>query len=214
MTPSAAPKQSNGEQATPGATDRMMAKLLPALERLLDRGESFTEISVEALMGEAGMARRTFYWYFNDKAGFLHAAATDVVGRMVATVDAWWDSPPGRSRRELESSIASIATTYEPNRGLMRAVAEAATYDDTIAALHRSQLEHIAAGIKRHITAGQASGVIEARMHAPSVAIWLTMMLSFGLAELPPNDTPAKRARRLTAVSEILWRTLYNPSTP
>jgi AcrR family transcriptional regulator len=42
----------------------MVAKLIPALERLLDRGHTFTEISVAALMNEAGMSRRTFYMYF------------------------------------------------------------------------------------------------------------------------------------------------------
>lgn len=188
-----------------------MAKLVPALQRLLDRGETFTGIGVEALMAEAGMSRRTFYVYFGDKSGFIREAATGAVATMMGAIDPWWETAAGMSRLELESSIATMFAAYEPHRGVMRAMAEAATYDETIAQLHDSQLGRVAEAVEGHIRAGQTTGAVAATVEPESVALWLTMMLSIGLAELPADDAPATRAKRLAAVTGILWRTLYMP---
>jgi len=191
------------------AQQRLTAKLIPALERLLDRGHTFTEISVAALMNEAGMSRRTFYMYFADKAGFLREATTDAVAAMMDAIDPWWEKAPGMSLAELTTSMASMLTAYEAHRGLMRAMVEAASYDETINALHDEQLRRVADAIERHIRTGQASGAVPARIEPRTVAAWLTMLQSIGLADMPATDTPAQRLRRLAAVSEILWRTLY-----
>ena len=53
--------------------DDARARLLAVVERLLADGESYTEISIERMVAEAGMARSTFYVYFADKGDLLRA---------------------------------------------------------------------------------------------------------------------------------------------
>jgi len=49
----------------------MRRRLLEVVQQLLDEGESFTEMSVERLVSEAGISRSTFYVYFEDKGDLL-----------------------------------------------------------------------------------------------------------------------------------------------
>ncbi|MEU6204148.1 helix-turn-helix domain-containing protein, partial [Micromonospora musae] len=52
------------------AADRRLpveAQILAATERLLGEGESFTELGVQRIAREAGVARSTFYMHFADK---------------------------------------------------------------------------------------------------------------------------------------------------
>src|SRR4051794_34010288 len=51
--------------------DNIRRRLLAVLENLLDKGENFTEVSVERLVSEAGISRSTFYVYFEDKGDLL-----------------------------------------------------------------------------------------------------------------------------------------------
>ncbi|MEU6203817.1 helix-turn-helix domain-containing protein, partial [Micromonospora musae] len=53
-----------------GGSDRRLsveAQILAATERLLAEGESFTELGVQRIAREAGVARSTFYMHFADK---------------------------------------------------------------------------------------------------------------------------------------------------
>ena len=75
--------------------EEVEAKLLAAVERLLESGESYTEISVERLAREAGVARSTFYVYFNDKGHLLQKLTEDVIADFLVAASGWWDLLPG-----------------------------------------------------------------------------------------------------------------------
>ena len=53
-------------------------RLLEVVEDLLDKGESYTELSVERLVSEAGISRSTFYVYFEDKGDLLRGWFEDI----------------------------------------------------------------------------------------------------------------------------------------
>ena len=53
--------------------DEVRGRLLQVVERMLDDGEGYTEISVERMVAQAGIARSTFYVYFEDKGDLLEA---------------------------------------------------------------------------------------------------------------------------------------------
>src|SRR5256885_12848847 len=71
------------EQAMPSVTRKsqttraarraeLRARLLEVVERLLAHGESFTEMSVERLVSEAGLSPPTFSLYFQDQGDLLN----------------------------------------------------------------------------------------------------------------------------------------------
>ena len=73
--------------------DEIEAKLLAAVENLLESGESFTEISVERLVKEADISRSTFYVHYNDKGHLLERLTEDVIADFLEAASGWWDLP-------------------------------------------------------------------------------------------------------------------------
>src|SRR5215213_3920139 len=55
----------------PTAAREFQRKRGDAIERLVDDGSTYAELSVDRLVDEAGVARSTFYKYFGDKSGLL-----------------------------------------------------------------------------------------------------------------------------------------------
>src|SRR5881397_2160695 len=104
-------------------------RLLVAVEELLGDGESFTEVSVERLVTEAGISRSTFYVYFEDKGDLLQALTADVMTEVIDAARAWWELPPGADRGDVEAAMRGIVATYRCHKTLMAAVVEASSYD-------------------------------------------------------------------------------------
>src|SRR4051794_10992972 len=74
--------------------DETRARLLEVVERLLADGDTFTEISVERMVAEAGMARSTFYVYFTDKGDLLRSWFAEITDELRAAAAGWWDLQP------------------------------------------------------------------------------------------------------------------------
>src|ERR1700744_1198893 len=71
--------------------EQMERRLLDATERLMRDGASFTELSVDRLSTEAGIARASFYVYFEDKGHLLRRLAGQVFGDLAGGAVRWWD---------------------------------------------------------------------------------------------------------------------------
>ena len=82
--------------------ESVQAELLGAVERLLERGESYTELSVERLVAEAGVSRSTFYVYFEDKGHLLRELTDEVLEQMLSSTRAWWARLPEADFAQLE----------------------------------------------------------------------------------------------------------------
>ena len=81
-------RRSHADRASRQAA--MRAKMLAAVETLLEEGETFTELSVERIVAEANISRSTFYVYFEDKGHLLRALTEDLLELMVAAGREWW----------------------------------------------------------------------------------------------------------------------------
>jgi AcrR family transcriptional regulator len=81
--------------------DEIAGRLFEIVERLLEEGSAFSEISVEQLITEAGIARSTFYVYFEDKGALmvdLMDRATQDIG---AAASDWFELPATATRDDL-----------------------------------------------------------------------------------------------------------------
>jgi len=178
------------------------ARLQGAVERLLATGTTYAEIGIDALVEEAGMAKSTFYVYFEDKDELLRTLATEVIAAMVAIEGAWWDVPPGAGKDALHDAVTTMVDEYRRHGPLLAAITEAAIYD-------RRMSEQFTAAVGGAATAGaerlRAAGVGDPER----VAFWLTWMLERGLYVLLMPATPRTRRRRLDAFTEILWSVLH-----
>jgi AcrR family transcriptional regulator len=199
---------SEDDPAFQGRRHTMARRLLPVMEGMLD-DESFTEISVERLVNEAGVSRSSFYNHFVDKGDLLRLMTEDVMGDLFAVARDWWDLGPGSTPEDVRASLAAITDAYGPHSKLMSSVVEAASYDPEVASAYQVLMATAQASLKEHIVRGQAAGFVRPDVDPDTIPAWLAWMLERGLVQLVATVAKPARERLVTAVSLIVWRTLY-----
>jgi AcrR family transcriptional regulator len=192
--------------------DEARRRLLGVVAKLLEDGESFTEISVERLVSEAGMSRSTFYVYFEDKGDLLRAWFEDVTAEISDAATGWWALGPDATQAELRAALDQVVKTYKPHTTLMAATYDAAAYDASVRELVDGMMASNVAGLRKHIKAGQSAGFIDPTLPAPQTAAWLTWMAERGLHQLVRTAAGAELERLIDAYTAIVWNTLYAPT--
>jgi AcrR family transcriptional regulator len=189
--------------------DEIRLKMLSAVEEMLTEGETFTELSVERLVARAGVARSTFYVYFEDKGELLRAWLDDISGELDAIAKRWWSLDADAQREDLHEALGAIVATYRPHTALMAAAFDAAAYDLAVRESVMELIGHNSAGLRKHIRTGQRDGFIDPNLPANEVALWLTWMAERGLHQLVRGADDATFAKVLEGYTAIIWNTLY-----
>ena len=192
--------------------DELRGRLLGVVERLLGEGDTFTEISVERMVAEAGIARSTFYVYFEDKGDLLEAWFGEITAELRTAAAEWWRLGPTPAYPELRAALAAIVSTYRPHTTLMAAMYDTAAYDAGVRDLVTAMMDENVAGLRKHIRTGQRDGFVDPSLPAGETAQWLTWMAERGLHQLVRTANDAELERLLDAYAGIVWNTLYAPA--
>src|SRR5215213_10206122 len=164
--------------------DEIRRRLLAVVENLLDKGENFTEVSVERLVSEAGISRSTFYVYFEDKGDLLRGWFDDITADLVNAAGTWWSSGAGATHEDVREALGRLVTAYRPHITLMAATYDAAAYDVAVRRLVNRMMSANAASLRKHIREGQSKGFVDPALPAGETAAWLTWMAERGLHQL------------------------------
>jgi AcrR family transcriptional regulator len=113
----------------PGRRASAEAEILAATRRLLINGANFTELGVQQISTEAGVARSTFYIYFRDKIDLLMRLATAMVTTSFDITSAW---KPADGVERLADAFLQVVGVYREHSAVLRAIAEVAAYDATV----------------------------------------------------------------------------------
>ena len=184
-------------------------ELLGAVDRLLEDGESYTELSVERLVAEAGISRSTFYVYFEDKGDLLRAMAEDVIVEIGEAGRQWWDLPPDATKEDVRAALREVFNTYRSHRAVFRAVVDTAAYDAGVRHQFGALVRGLISELAGHIRQGQDRGYVKQGLDPDRAAAWLTWMAERGLHQLVA-DAPEEESERLVGtLTEIVWNTLY-----
>jgi AcrR family transcriptional regulator len=192
--------------------DELRDQLLEVVERLIDEGESFTEISVERIVAEADISRTTFYVYFADKGDMLSAWFADIAAEVAAGISGWWEMGAQSTREDLRGAIESAVNAYRPHIALMAASFHAAAYDATVHELTDAFMESNVASLCEHVIAGQKAGFVDPSLPAADVAVWLLWMAERGFHVIMRDVDDAELQRQIDAYTAIVWNTLYAPT--
>jgi len=192
--------------------DELRDQLLEVVERLIEEGESFTEISVERIVAEADISRTTFYVYFADKGDMLSAWFADIAAEVAAGVSGWWEMGPQSTREDLRRAIESAVNAYRPHIALMAASFHAAAYDATVQGLTDAFMDSNVASLSKHVIAGQKAGFVDPSLPAADVAVWLLWMAERGFHVMMRDVDDAELQRQIDAYTAIVWNTLYAPT--
>jgi TetR/AcrR family transcriptional regulator, ethionamide resistance regulator len=211
MTPQARTPQAPRNTRTSRAQRRgeIRDRLREAVEALMVDGESYTSLSVERMVREAGISRATFYVYFEDKSDLLRALAEDFIARLIDAASAWWNLTADDGKPALREAMRAIFDAYLPHKVVMSAVVEVASYDARIQEVFGALVERTISEVSQHIAIGQAGGFVTPGIDPQRTAAWLTWMAERGLYQLVAPANPAAIERLLDAITDITWNTLY-----
>lgn len=189
--------------------ERVVRRLVPVVERLLDDEESYLDLKVERIIEAGEMARSTFYGYFDDKADLIVALGETAMADIIGAAQGIWELPASATRDEVAAAVRHTIATYLPHTRLMGALVETASYDR--GARERFDAAYGAAqrAAARHIRAGQKAGVVRPDLHPDETAGWLTWMAERGMTQLVQHAGKARLARLEESFTAILWHTLY-----
>lgn len=106
---------------------------LRATESLLAEGSSFADLNVRRVAERAGRTRTAFYAHFEDRRELLLALLDEAAGEGLAAIGPFLAGDAPLERDELTTSIRGLLVTFRRYAVLVRAVVEAAGYDDQVA---------------------------------------------------------------------------------
>lgn len=190
-----------------GKRDEVTTALLANVERLL-QDESWTDLSVERICAESGVARSTFYLFFEDQGHLLTVLADQALEAITNAGEGWWSLPRDAAREDLVAAVASIFDAYAEHGTLLTAVVEAASYDERVREQFDSLMERSFSAVTEHIARAQEEGWMDPALDADSVAHWLSWMGESGLRVMLHRDS-RHRTKMLEAYADIVWNVLY-----
>jgi AcrR family transcriptional regulator len=113
------------------------ARIVAAANELVRR-RSYTELSVGEVMREAGFGRTIFYRHFDDLGDLLVGASRDAIDELYNAQRPLGTGDAGDARDVVREAIERAVAVYEKHGPLLRAVGEAASADEEVAAGHRA----------------------------------------------------------------------------
>jgi AcrR family transcriptional regulator len=115
------------------------ARIVRAAEQLV-RKRSFTELTVDEVMSEAGLGRTIFYRHFDDLGDLLMRSSREAIEELFEAQSSLVAARPGDVRGALEAA----AEVYQRHGPLLRCVSEAAAVDERIAEGYAAMRERFA----------------------------------------------------------------------
>jgi AcrR family transcriptional regulator len=113
--------------------EQARARIVEAAEDLL-RQSPYGELTVDDVMREAGRGRTIFYRHFDDLADLLVRAGRDAIGAMLDAQRALSAARSGDDIAVVRAAIEPAVAVYARHGPLLRAIAEAASSEERIAA--------------------------------------------------------------------------------
>jgi AcrR family transcriptional regulator len=144
-------------------------RVLDATQRLLNSGESFTEIGVQRIVSEAGVARSSFYAHFADKTELLRALARRLSVTAHDAHEGWMPDAPDALPAMLDGFVVIVAH-YRQHARILAAVLEVAAYDRQIAALWDAEISVFRTRVRDWLEGERAAGRTSADVDADATA--------------------------------------------
>lgn len=178
-------------------------RILTAAERLL-RERPYRDLSVEAVMTEAGLSRTVFYRHFDGLAELVLARLTAIGEGLLAELEV--DPAPGRTREILAAAVETFAV-HGP---FLRAVDEAASHDAELETAYRAFVDGFTGVMAGQIQLGMDDGRILPG-NAYELARALNLMNREYLLETLGRDPGFDRALALDTLGHV-WDSVASSS--
>ncbi|QTR03068.1 TetR/AcrR family transcriptional regulator [Saccharothrix algeriensis] len=134
--------------------------IVDAVGRLLaDR--SIEDVAVSDVLGEAGVSRATFYFYFESKHAVVAALFERVLGEVYAEFERHWlevDAAAGDAAESLHVALSAVYRVFLAHGPVLRTVARAYPEQPELARAFEGVMDRLIAGAAAKIEADRGGG--------------------------------------------------------
>lgn len=150
-------------------------KLLSSVEKLLNAGESFTDISVQRIIEEAGVSRATFYAYFPGKPDILKRLAEKIRDASLALATQWDPGAGEDGAARYTKFFEDVLALHRAHHPVLSAVREVASYDAAVRDFYTADLEGFDEAVLATLLEQQRAGATPSDLDAVAasrVIVW------------------------------------------
>ncbi|CAA9476073.1 MAG: hypothetical protein AVDCRST_MAG05-942 [uncultured Rubrobacteraceae bacterium] len=210
----------SGERRRRRRPEEAERAILAAARAFLEE-HSFREMKVESVMARTGLSRPAFYAYFDDRYDLVTRLLEGIGGLLFALDRRWLVGDPGAGRAEsariLREALVGGAETFGRYRPVLRAISDAASYDERVEAMYRSGLlerlvDGVAGRIARDVEAGLSPADLDPHETARALVLMTERYLIDAHGGSPPHRSDDAEAVVRTLVA-IWTSTLYGRAT-
>jgi TetR/AcrR family transcriptional regulator, ethionamide resistance regulator len=188
--------------------EEILTKIHDAIATLTAGGESFTEVSVERIVAQAGIARSTFYVYFADKGELLRALGSDVLPRLYDGARGWFEKGEDATRDDIARAMRALIDAFLDEQVIMTALAETAVYDPEVREMYEASVADFIASVRKLIQRGQRSRRFR-DMRAVEVAAAISWMIERTTLVLTPGARPRELDQIAAGLADVIWGAIY-----
>lgn len=182
------------------------ADILAATQRLLVNGANFTELGVQQISTEAGVARSTFYSHFRDKIDLVMRLAAEFTTSTFDVTSAW---NPSDGLEGLEDTFLRAMEVYRKNAAVRRALSEVAAYDVTVRDFWSAELSHFTDRTIALLRAEQDAGRTPADLDPVSATRLIIIGGERALVDQVTTADPSSDAAFARELAKTWWYGVY-----
>src|SRR5688500_17281919 len=112
--------------------EEVSEQVLAAVERLIADGHSYTELPVQRIAEEAGIARSTFYVHFPDKAQLLIRLAEIATRDLFQAAEGWWLGDHRYGPAGVAATMERMVAGFRAHDTVLLALVELAGYEPEV----------------------------------------------------------------------------------
>lgn len=187
----------------------LTAALVVALQTLLQDGGSWSALPLDQLRRQAGVARSTFYTYFEDKGDVLLAMAEEAVADLEEHLQPWLALPDAAGPADLEEAVVVFVRGYLPHSVVIGALMEASAADLRVREFLTDRVERLTGLLEAHLSDGRRRGLVRPDVDPRLAAAWIAGLLAEGFHRLLSGPAPAEADQAAQSLGVLLWRAVY-----
>jgi AcrR family transcriptional regulator len=182
------------------------ADILAATERLLAGGATFTELGVQQICTEAGVARSTFYTHFRDKIELVMRLGSDFMAAAFELTTTWQPPEGADAMAEVFRAVVKI---YRQHARVRQAIAEVAAYDATVRAFWTEGIDRFTENTIIVLRTEQDAGRTLARIDPVSATRVIVIGGEQAIADHVLTADPSRDDAFARELAEIWWYGVY-----
>jgi len=173
---------------------------------LLAEGTRYTEISVQRIIDEAGIARSTFYVHFRDKTDLLERLGGAIREHLYGIVSQWEPFDQAAGADGLAEAFEQVIAFHRQHADIITAMTETAALDPGFSAFY---LEEFELKVTRQLVGERAAGRTDAGLEPVAAARVIVWGGHWAITHHISVDDGSGDARLARELARIWWHGAY-----